>query len=398
MQIIVHRGTHQIGGVATEIRTSSARILIDMGDELSNEADFIPRPLSISGVTDDREACDAVLFTHYHGDHIGQLTNIRPNIPIYMGVLTKEVLLATCRRKTDLLMKERIQKAYTFEPGQRFKVGDIAITPFWVDHSACDSYMFLLEAEGKRILHTGDFRLHGFRGKAFSKLLDWKISSVDILILEGTRLSRSNQRTPTEQELQKQVQKYIAQYKYVFVLCASTNLERICAFSKAVPRGRYFICDSYQNELLDLLQRHWGNYSALYRNLKKITYGKNLLERFSDKGFLMMVRDNRRFRSIIRQFDPARSIILYSMWDGYRTHSGSTLPSFLNLVSEWRSLHTSGHASQSDLRKLIKKIKPRYVIPIHTEAPQELLRLCCEGKVVLLEDGAAWEYGKQILL
>ena len=30
MQVIIHRGTHQIGGCATEIRTGSTRILIDL--------------------------------------------------------------------------------------------------------------------------------------------------------------------------------------------------------------------------------------------------------------------------------------------------------------------------------------------------------------------------------
>lgn len=86
------------------------------------------------------------------------------------------------------------------------------------------------------------------------------------------------------------------QYKYVFVLCASTNLERICALSKAVPQGKYFICDEYQGKLVDLIQQHWGDYSPLYRNIKKTIYGENLLSRFRDKGFMLMVRDNRKFR------------------------------------------------------------------------------------------------------
>ena len=85
MQIIIHRGTHQIGGVATEIRTSTTRILIDIGEELGNEDNFIPAPLSIPGVTDANGNCDALLFTHYHGDHIGQLKNVRKDIPIYLG-------------------------------------------------------------------------------------------------------------------------------------------------------------------------------------------------------------------------------------------------------------------------------------------------------------------------
>ena len=35
MKLCIHRGTHQIGGIAAEISTGKTRILIDMGDELS---------------------------------------------------------------------------------------------------------------------------------------------------------------------------------------------------------------------------------------------------------------------------------------------------------------------------------------------------------------------------
>ena len=37
MNIIVHRGTKQIGGMVTEICTESTRIFIDMGSELPDE-------------------------------------------------------------------------------------------------------------------------------------------------------------------------------------------------------------------------------------------------------------------------------------------------------------------------------------------------------------------------
>ena len=121
MQIIIHRGTHQIGGMATEIRSSTTRILIDMGDELSLEKDFKPTPLSISGVTDTNGSCDAVLFTHYHGDHIGQLKKIREGIPLFMGLLAKDILLATLSRDTDSL-KRRIEQARTFTSGNGFKI------------------------------------------------------------------------------------------------------------------------------------------------------------------------------------------------------------------------------------------------------------------------------------
>lgn len=386
MQIVIHRGTHQIGGVATEIATEKTRIIIDMGDELSTDESFAPSPLSIPGVTDSNGSCNAILCTHYHGDHIGQLKNVRDSIPVYMGTLAKDIILAAIT-DDDKDLKQKITRAVSFTPGKCFRIGDISITPYSIDHSACDSYMFLIEAEGKRILHTGDFRMHGLRGKGVPKILDKYIKKVDILITEGTALSRTYEIPLTEHELQQKAAEYMNDFKYVFVLCASTNLERICALAKAVPRGKYFICDKYQKHLLDIITSHWRDYSPLYQNIKATVYGGNLLPRFRQRGFLMMVRDNRIFRKIIRSFDPEQSIILYSMWDGYRTKPGSTIPNFLNLAGRWDPLHTSGHASQKDISLIIDRVKPEIIVPIHTDKPNLLKAISPESNIVILNDG-----------
>ena len=106
--------------------------------------------------------------------------------------------------------------------------------------------MFLIEADGKRLLYTGDFRLHGVRGNVMDKILDRRIGTVDVVVTEGTTVSRSEHEVVTEWDLQKRVKAYLRQYKYVFVLCATTNLDRIFALARAVPRGKYCICDDYQ--------------------------------------------------------------------------------------------------------------------------------------------------------
>lgn len=153
MKLCIHRGTHQIGGIAAEISTTSTRILMDMGDELSLDPNFVSAPLNIPGVTDGNGHCDAVLFTHYHGDHTGQMLRIRPEIPIYAGALAKDIMRLSAERggqKNEALCK-RIETMQAFSPGKPFLIGDIQITPFCIDHSACDSYMFLTEADGKRL-------------------------------------------------------------------------------------------------------------------------------------------------------------------------------------------------------------------------------------------------------
>lgn len=388
MKLCIHRGTHQIGGIAAEISTASTRILIDMGDELSLDPNFVSAPLNIPGVTDGNGHCDAVLFTHYHGDHTGQMLRIRPEIPIYAGALAKDIMRLSAGRggqKNEALCR-RIETIQAFSPGKPFLIGDIQITPFCIDHSAADSYMFLIEADGKRLLYTGDFRLHGVRGKTMDKILDRRIGKVDAIITEGTMVSRTDGKTVTEWELQARVRNYLQQYKYVFVLCATTNLDRIFALARAVPRGKYCICDDYQKTLVETVSKHWNGISSFYEMPKLLSFKYHPPARFAELGGLMFVRANSKFEAIIRQYDPAQSILLYSMWDGYRTKPGSTIPDFLALTGTWAELHTSGHASPDDLRHVIEKADPEIVIPMHTDAPQKMQTLCQNRTVILLKD------------
>lgn len=388
MKLCIHRGTHQIGGIAAEISTASTRILIDMGDELSLDPNFVSAPLHIPGVTDANGRCDAVLFTHYHGDHTGQMLRIRPEIPLYAGALAKDIMRLSSAHswKKDEALCKRIETIRTFSAGVPFLIGDIQITPFSIDHSAADSYLFLIEADGKRILYTGDFRLHGVRGKTMDKILDRRIGKVDAIITEGTTVSRTDGKTVTEWELQARVRNYLQQYKYVFVLCATTNLDRIFALARAVPRGKYCICDDYQKTLVETVSKHWNGISSFYEMPKLLSFKYHPPARFAELGGLMFVRANSKFEAIIRQYDPAQSILLYSMWDGYRTKPGSTIPDFLALTGTWAELHTSGHASPDDLRHVIEKADPEIVIPMHTDAPQKMQTLCQNRTVILLKD------------
>ena len=388
MKLCIHRGTHQIGGIAAEISTASTRILIDMGDELSLDPNFVSAPLNIPGVTDGNGHCAAVLLTHYHGDHTGQMLRIRPEIPLYAGALAKDIMRLSSAHswKKDEALCKRIETIRTFSAGVPFLIGDIQITPFSIDHSACDSYLFLIEADGKRILYTGDFRLHGVRGKTMDKILDRRIGKVDAIITEGTTVSRTDGKTVTEWELQARVRNYLQQYKYVFVLCATTNLDRIFALARAVPRGKYCICDDYQKTLVETVSKHWNGISSFYEMPKLLSFKHHPPARFAELGGLMFVRANSKFEAIIRQYDPAQSILLYSMWDGYRTKPDSNIPEFLSLTGTWAELHTSGHASPDDLRHVIEKADPEIVIPMHTDAPQKMQTLCQNRTVILLKD------------
>ena len=190
--------------------------------------------------------CQIQIVDHYHGDHIGNMDRILSDIPIYMGKISREISLVLNRHlqkayhyntncfndKSSFL--HALERANTFESGQKISIKDMDITPYRVDHSAFDSYFFLIESGGVRVLHTGDFRDHGFSGDELPHVLE-QIGQVDCLICEGTMLSRGKEEVLTEKELSKRAGDIMAQHKNVFILCSSTNIDRIRAIYEAKP-------------------------------------------------------------------------------------------------------------------------------------------------------------------
>ncbi len=93
---------------------------------------------------------------------------ILPEIPVYFSDISRSIqeTVFTFTRKGKI-NRETID----IQDQVPIHIKDITITPYIVDHSAYNSFMFLIEADGKRILHTGDYRNHGYKGKLFKPML-----------------------------------------------------------------------------------------------------------------------------------------------------------------------------------------------------------------------------------
>ena len=385
MNIIIHRGTHQIGGSAIEISTASTRIILDFGNELSLDEKYIPINLDIDGVTKGMPDCDGIVISHYHMDHLGQLTSVFPEIPLYMGELSKEVaMIATEYQDKNLYL--RLLGANIFRGGEAFTIGDIRIRPLVIDHSAADSYMFVIEAEGKRVLYTGDFRMHGLRHHVLQKLVNTYIGEVDVLITEGTSLSRDVDGSISEAAVLEDISSYIQDGKYVFVMCSSTNIDRIMGIWQNMPTDKVLICDAYQKRILDTVIDNVYYESSLYRRhdsplvLNKGRYPKY----YMDHGFVSLVRGTENFISQIKEFPKDDVRIIYSMWTGYIEENLAlkvlleTYPTYI--------CHASGHVSKDDLVQFIELVDPDIVIPVHTDTPEKLERIVPNRNVYVVND------------
>ena len=385
MKIKIHRGTHQIGGSAIEISTASTRIILDFGNELSLDEKYTPINLDIDGVTKGLPDCDGIVISHYHMDHLGQLTSALPEIPLYMGELSKEIALIGAEYQ-DRCLYLRLLGANTFRGGDAFSIGDIRIRPLVIDHSAADSYMFVIEAEGKHVLYTGDFRMHGLRHHILDQLVNTYIGEVDVLITEGTSLSRDADKYISEAAVLDDISSYIQDGKYVFVMCSSTNIDRIMGIWQNMPTDKVLICDAYQKRILDTVINNVYYESSLYRRhdsplvLSKGPYPKY----YMDHGFVSLVRGTENFISHIKEFPKDDVRIIYSMWTGY-IEENLALKTLLETYPTY-ICHASGHVSKDDLIKFIELVNPDAIIPVHTDNPERLEELVPHRNVYIVND------------
>jgi ribonuclease J len=394
MNLTIHRGSHQIGGSCVELNHDDSSILIDFG--LPLEADgpiekYLCQPL-FREIKNNKKKIMGVLLSHPHIDHYG-LTGFLPgNIQIYCGLDSAELMNVTGKIKSDLIPFT----PSTFTSGKNFQIGPYTITPYLMDHSAFDSYAFLISAGGRSVFYTGDFRAHGRKAKLFERLF-LNPPKADALLMEGTMVGAESDRTiVNEEELENDFIRIANEtLGLVMVTTSSQNIDRIVTIFRAAKRtGRQFIIDFYTAEVLERIgQRHKRIPRASWPGIK-VCYPKWISEMFENMG-LKDILEHHRINGIrwnkLREIESKAIMIvrpgflynlknhlaldnatwIYSMWKGYL--EGDSFAKLRNFLDEKRVrfeyLHTSGHARIDDLKRLADSISPKIVIPIHTNNP-----------------------------
>lgn len=439
--VTIYRGTHQIGGCCTELACKGERVLIDLGANLPDSDTPIRDDELAAKVFDGRPAA-GVLFTHPHGDHYGLYKKVPGDVPMYIGPMAKEILKILVSR-LDHISGEKglpaIERMQTYQAGRELGAfQNVRVLPLYVDHSAPDAYMFYIQAAGKKILFSGDFRDHGIVGekdRLWRTLEKFVPRGIDLLITEGTMLSRRAEAAVnsvwTEEQLGQRAKELFRQHKYNFVLVSSTNLDSIMEFYHHTPEGMQFVCDTYQAEVMLTAMKGMeakGNYPryqcAARQPVIQVLNGNRQEERMSllsqlgaalkkpvgvepagssdlyHKGFVMLARKNaglsanrKNVFEIMRdKFYPVDGQIIYSMWDGYLKpeHADQALINFIG-GRPIEHLHTSGHAYVETIARLIETVDPKVIVPMHTERAEEFSSIQeftpYKDRVRVLKDG-----------
>jgi len=432
MRLTILRGTHEIGGNCVEIATDSARIVLDVGmplfdadgeqfDEKMIRGKSVPELLeakilpNVPGLFTEGPAPDAILLSHAHMDHTGFLRFTRPEIPVYATKGTSKMMLAgrLFARQVEL-PKERFKE---LQAGKPRDVAGFRVTAFAVDHSVYGSVAFLIEAEGKTVLYSGDLRLHGRKpGMASDLTAALKDKTVDVLLMEGTHLGQDRTRGVTEYELEEEIVNQIRSAQgLVLASFSPQHIDRLVAFIRAgIRTERTFVVDVYSAFVMHLI----GNdvpippskategirvfYPAYFESSFKVKRLESVRKLFlADRIELSeILAESRRYLMIFRpsMLDsdfgggiPTGTRCLFSRWEGYldQPEWQRTREKIEATSGELIRIHTSGHIFVEDLQGLVVRIDPKKTIPIHTFNPGEFRTV--SSHVECLADGQPYD-------
>ena len=414
MEIKIHRGLDQIGGCITEIWTDSSRVFIDFGQNLpSNGKTATPEEdaLMVADIIRNNEKeHQAVFYTHAHEDHVGLFRYIP--LEQYIGEGSKELLLIKYRtlleryemaidechqlqegsKENEELQEENyrttkglIDKLKAFKTWKRtalkespspITIGDIRVTPFFTCHSIYDAHMFLVEADGKRIWHTGDYRQHGYMGKGLLPMLRRYATDIDVLITEGTMLKRKD-KCIHESEVSRKMECVMQAFKYVFVLTSATDIERLASIKVAAENANKPLCilSLFMKRTMEFFTERQSSLSRGLFSFAPLYYTDKLYDKLKRKGFTVVVGTSQadKVKKLLDRLPQEETLFIYSTWDGYyknaeQVKANSKYKEFREMFHNVVDIHTSGHADKATIRKVIETLCPKEVICIHKEA------------------------------
>jgi ribonuclease J len=327
------------------------------------------------------ERLRGILLTHGHEDHIGALSfalQVAPT-PVYGSRLT----LGFVRRR----LQERGVSAdlRTLTPGEPVEVGPFRVHPIRVAHSVLDSLALAIETPAGVVLASGDFKIDPTappdERTDLEALSRWGDRGVLVLLSDSTNVE-SPGLTGGEDAVLPAFEEVLGRTRgRVLVSCFATSIPRIQRVGDLARRHR--------RPVAFLGRRMVDNAEvAMDLGLLRVPEGARIpstsLASEATKRAVVFVSGS--------QAEPLSALSMISVGEHRELSAGPgdtvvlsarAIPGNERVVSRLISnlfrlgcdvvhpgtarVHVSGHGSQEDLRKLLRCVRPRYLVPMHGE-------------------------------
>lgn len=296
-------------------------------------------------------------------------------------------------------------EAVAYEPAA--ECAGLAVKSFPVDHSVYGTTAWAVETSAGWVVYTGDLRIHGGYGELTRQFAEQAAELEPVaLIIEGTRIDR--ERGYTEGDVKQSCLDAVKRCEGLVVAdFGPRNVERLISFAEvARDTSRELVIlpkDAYLLEAMSITksQQHVPSIESLpiriYREYTgdKAKWRASLLEKHARLTVTPSDVSTNQDRFIccfsfwdvneLAYLRPVQgSVWIYSSCEAFAEEMKITaerLDNWLNRFGMRREgrlkeeeqetdpFHVSGHASGPDLMELVRTIRPKTLIPVHTTNP-----------------------------
>jgi len=445
-------GVHEIGGNTILMEDGDAKILFDFGKNFRRFGMFFSYPFNLptnsvelelvkTGIVpqiktsrgdvldllvsyesgevkepNGRSALSDVIISHSHSDHIGNVSLLRSDLNIRMGLMTDLLYSTAILTRRGASLEDRLYwssaqehtprlKVKGFTGNETIKVDSVRIIPYPVDHSVPGAYGFIIESSSGRIAYTGDLRTHGYVGKLTEVFIEEAASEpLEMLICEGTNMNYS--RVGSEEQIRLDASRIIDRSakqgnRFTLVEVRSNDIDRISTFFQiaqekgmkvSVTTRLAYLLNRIEAARLDKrLQRKLPKVKDVEVVAKRKRYYESWERELDENGIVTTkATDFLRVSEPTMLIDtgtldifetpiPKGSLYIQSTSEHIDEEGAfeeerliNTLA--LNGVICYR-LHCSGHMDALEIERMIRACKAKKVLPIHTLHPETFSEL-----------------------
>ena len=420
-------GVGEIGGNKILLKDKDTKVFLDFGLSFSKESQYFSGylcPRTVNGAGDlfefgllpnltglyAKEALkntnikytepqiDSIFLSHAHMDHVGYLDFVDERIPVHCGEGTRIIMKAMEESSRSNLGEHDYR---IFRTGKKVRVDSLEIEPVHVDHSIPAAYGFIIHTSEGTVVYSGDLRTHGPLGK-----MTWDFaekageSDARLMISEGTRISPDESSDlQSERQVRKESHRVVAKSsKLVVVSFYSRDIDRFKTFYETAKRTdrklviplklahllrqlredpRLKIPDILRDETIVFHKKR--KKTGEFREGDYFPWERPFLEQAEDYRYVRRNQSRVIFNLDLTGFteliDVRPSVggeFIHSMSEPFSEEDVN-----LQVLHNWlehfglrfRQIHASGHCPSKELAKVIDKIHPKQLVPIHTEHP-----------------------------